>query len=61
MVYGRTGETTLDDPCYDDPCYDDLFSTAAALDQPIFIHPQIPTPNHSQVILGHWGELLLFW
>jgi hypothetical protein len=36
-VYGRTGETALDDPCYDD-----LFSAAAALGQPIFIHPQIP-------------------
>lgn len=38
MVYGRTGETTLDDPCYDD-----LFVAAAALGQPIFIHPQIPS------------------
>lgn len=37
MVYGRTGTTALDDPCYDD-----LFATAAALGQPIFIHPQIP-------------------
>jgi len=38
MVYGRTGETPLDDPCYDD-----LFATAAALSQPVFIHPQIPS------------------
>jgi predicted TIM-barrel fold metal-dependent hydrolase len=38
MVYGRTGETALDDPCY----YD-LFAAAAALGQPIFIHPQSPT------------------
>ena len=38
MVYGRTGETALDDPCYDD-----LFAAAAALGQPIFIHPQIPS------------------
>jgi predicted TIM-barrel fold metal-dependent hydrolase len=37
MVYGRTGETALDDACYDD-----LFAAAAALGQPIFIHPQIP-------------------
>ena len=37
MVYGRTGETPLDDPCYED-----LFAAAAALGQPIFIHPQIP-------------------
>jgi predicted TIM-barrel fold metal-dependent hydrolase len=37
MVYGRTGATPLDDPRYDD-----LFATAAALGQPIFIHPQIP-------------------
>jgi len=101
MVYGRTGETPLDD-C----CYDDLFATAAALRQPIFIHPQIPSntvraaaysalgamtdlalstfawgwhleaalsalrliargtfDRHPdlQIILGHWGELLLFW
>lgn len=38
MVYGRTGETALDDPCYDD-----FFAAAAALGQPIFIHPQIPS------------------
>jgi hypothetical protein len=38
MVYGRTGETALDDPRYDD-----LFAAAAALGQPIFIHPQIPS------------------
>ena len=101
MVYGRTGQTALDDPCYDD-----LFATAAALDQPVFIHPQIPTgavrdaaysgfdpmvdlalstfawgwhieaalaalrliargtfDRHPdlKIILGHWGELLLFW
>ena len=37
MVYGRTGDITLDDPRYDD-----LFATAASLRQPIFIHPQIP-------------------
>ncbi|WP_329057866.1 amidohydrolase family protein [Amycolatopsis sp. NBC_01480] len=101
MVYGRTGETPLDDPRYDH-----LFATAAALRQPIFIHPQIPTrtvrdavysgfdpvtdlalatfgwgwhleaalaalrlivrgtfDRHPdlQLVLGHWGELLLFW
>lgn len=101
MVYGRTGETPLDDPRYDD-----LFATAAALRQPLFIHPQLPSPavreasysglgelpdlalatfawgwhleaglaalrliargtfdRHPelQIILGHWGELLLFW
>ena len=101
MVYGRTGEVPLDDPCYRD-----LFGTAEALGQPIFIHPQIPSPalrqasysgfdpttelalstfawgwhleaalaalrliargtfdRHPdlQIILGHWGELLLFW
>lgn len=101
MVYGRTGNTMLDDPCYDD-----LFAAAASLNQPIFIHPQIPSneirkasysglgpmidlalstfswgwhieaaiaalrliargtfdryPN-LKIILGHWGELLLFW
>lgn len=38
MVYGRTGATPLDDRRYDD-----LFEAAAALGQPIFIHPQIPS------------------
>jgi predicted TIM-barrel fold metal-dependent hydrolase len=101
MVYGRTGETPLDDPRYED-----LFAAAAALRQPIFIHPQIPSSTvrtaayaglgamtdlalstfawgwHVEaalsalrliargtfdrhpdlnIILGHWGELLLFW
>ena len=101
MVYGRTAETPLDDPRYDD-----LFGAAAALRQPIFIHPQIPSrivreavysgfdpwtdlalatfgwgwhleaavaalrlivrgtlDRHPdlQLVLGHWGELLLFW
>ncbi len=101
MVYGRTGDTPLDDPRYDD-----LFAAAAALGQPIFIHPQIPTravraaaysgfdpmvdlalstfawgwhleaalaalrlvtrgtfDRHPdlQIVLGHWGELFMFW
>ncbi|KEZ78723.1 amidohydrolase family protein [Salinisphaera hydrothermalis] len=101
MVYGRSGEAPLDDPCYEP-----LFEAAAALGQPIFIHPQIaPRAVREaaysgfdemielglatfgwgwhleaalatlrlilrgtfdqypslQVILGHWGELLLFW
>jgi predicted TIM-barrel fold metal-dependent hydrolase len=101
MVYGRTGERALDDPCYDD-----LFAAAAALGQPVFIHPQIPSQAIRQaayagfdpmidlalstfgwgwhleaataalrlivrgtfdrhpdlrIVLGHWGELLLFW
>lgn len=101
MVYGRTGDTPLDDPRYDD-----LFTTASTLGQPIFIHPQIPSrrvrkasyagfdpmtnlalstfgwgwhveaavaalrlivrgtfDRHPdlQIILGHWGELLMFW
>lgn len=101
MVYGRTGETPLDDPCYDD-----LFAAAAALRQPIFIHPQVPLRTIREaaysgfdpmtdlalatfgwgwhleaalaalrlivrgtfdrhpdlhLVLGHWGELLLFW
>ncbi len=101
MVYGRTGDTPLDDPRYDD-----LFAAAAGLSQPIFIHPQIPRrvireaaysgfdpltdlalatfgwgwhleaalaalrlivrgtfDRHPdlQLVLGHWGELLLFW
>lgn len=101
MVYGRTGEVFLDDPRFDD-----LWSVAASLRQPIFIHPQIPPrtvrdaayrglgdfadlalatfswgwhleagtaalrlmasgalDRHPdlRLILGHWGELLLFW
>lgn len=101
MLYGRTGDTPLDDPRYDD-----LLGTAADLSMPVFIHPQIPSPalrsaaydgfdddlglaistyawgwhveaavaalrliaagtfdHHPdlQLILGHWGELLLFW
>jgi predicted TIM-barrel fold metal-dependent hydrolase len=101
MVYGRTGDVTLDDPRFED-----LWTVAAELGQPIFIHPQIPPrgirdaayrglgefadlalatfswgwhleagtaalrlmasgvldrqPN-LRLILGHWGELLLFW
>jgi uncharacterized protein len=38
MVHGRTGTRLLDDPAYDD-----LFTSAARLHQPIFIHPQIPS------------------
>ncbi|MBD7993871.1 amidohydrolase [Arthrobacter sp. Sa2CUA1] len=101
MVYGRTGDVPLDSPRYDD-----LFGVAAALGQPIFIHPQAPSETlrqsvysgfdpatdlalatigwgwhveaglaalrlivrgtldrhpDLQLILGHWGELLLFW
>ncbi|WP_236789585.1 amidohydrolase family protein [Amycolatopsis sp. GM8] len=101
MVYGRSGDTFLDDPVYDD-----FFAAAAALGQPVFIHPQIPSPalrdasyrgfapttelalatfgwgwhldaataalrlilrgtfdRHPdlQIVLGHWGEMLLFW
>jgi hypothetical protein len=101
MVYGRSGDTFLDDPCYDE-----FFAAAAELRQPVFIHPQIPSAavraasyrgfaeltnlglstfgwgwhldtataalrlilrgtfdRHPdlQVVLGHWGEMLLFW
>lgn len=101
MVYGRSGDLLLDDPVYDE-----FFATAARLGQPVFIHPQLPSPavrdasyrgfdpatdlalatfgwgwhldaataalrlilrgtfdRHPdlQVILGHWGEMLLFW
>src|SRR5205823_2769697 len=38
MVYGRTGDVPLDDPRYDE-----VFAAAAALGQPVFLHPQIPT------------------
>jgi len=101
MVYGRTGDVPLDDKRYED-----FFAAAAALRQPVFLHPQIPSEatrdasyrgisefadlglatagwgwhieaataalrlivsgtfdRHPelQIILGHWGELLLFW
>lgn len=101
MVFGRTGTRPLDDPAYDD-----LLATAAHLQQPIFLHPQIPSNDlrgaayrgldplidlglatfgwgwhmdaglaalrlilrgtfdrypDLQLILGHWGEMLLFW
>ncbi len=101
MVYGRAGDRFLDDPAYED-----FFATAARLGQPVFIHPQLPSPalrdasyrgfdpltelalatfgwgwhldaglaalrlilrgtfdRHPdlQVVLGHWGEMLLFW
>ncbi|MCW2526826.1 MAG: hypothetical protein JWM76_1686 [Pseudonocardiales bacterium] len=101
MVYGRSGNIFLDDAVYDD-----FFSAAARLGQPVFIHPQLPSPavrdasyrgfdpmtdlalatfgwgwhldaataalrlilrgtfdRHPklQVVLGHWGEMLLFW
>jgi predicted TIM-barrel fold metal-dependent hydrolase len=47
MVYGRVGETPLDDPRYDD-----LFAAAAALRQPIFIHPQIPSSTTRDALYG---------
>jgi len=101
MVYGRSGDLLLDDPVYDE-----FFSVASELGQPVFIHPQLPSPavrdasyrgfdpmtdlalatfgwgwhldaataalrlmlrgtfdRHPdlQVVLGHWGEMLLFW
>lgn len=101
MVYGRSGDLLLDDPVYDD-----FFAAASELRQPVFIHPQLPSPavrdasyrgfdattdlalatfgwgwhldaglaalrlilrgtfdRHPdlQVVLGHWGEMLLFW
>jgi len=38
MVYGRAGDIALDDARYDD-----FFAAAAELQQPVFIHPQIPS------------------
>ncbi|WP_371787992.1 amidohydrolase family protein [Streptomyces griseoaurantiacus] len=38
MVYGRSGDRFLDDPAYED-----FFAAAAALRQPVFLHPQIPS------------------
>lgn len=42
MVYGRTGDVLLDDPRFDD-----LWTVAASLRQPIFIHPQIEPSRYS--------------
>ncbi|WP_305783876.1 amidohydrolase family protein [Symbioplanes lichenis] len=101
MVYGRAGDLFLDDPVYDD-----FFAACARLGQPVFLHPQLPSPavrdasyrgfgpatdlalatfgwgwhldaataalrlilrgtfdRHPglQMVLGHWGEMLLFW
>ncbi|MFC4244637.1 amidohydrolase family protein [Gryllotalpicola reticulitermitis] len=101
MAYGRVGEVLLDDPRFND-----VWAVAERLQQPIFLHPQIPTTavrdasygglggaadlaiatfawgwhleagttalrlmaggvldRHPglQLVLGHWGELLLFW
>ena len=101
MLYGRVGETPLDDPRHEP-----VLAAAAALRQPVFVHPQVPAPavreaqysgfdpttdlalatfgwgwhleaglaalrliargtfdRHPdlQLVLGHWGELLLFW
>src|SRR2546423_1235516 len=52
MVYGRTGETPLDDPRYDD-----LFATAAALRQPIFIHPQIPSRTVREAVYSGFDPM----
>jgi predicted TIM-barrel fold metal-dependent hydrolase len=52
MVYGRTGEIPLDDPRYDD-----LFATAAALGQPIFIHPQIPSATIRAAAYGGFDQM----
>jgi len=101
MVYGRDGDTALDDPRFED-----LWTVAAEMHLPVFIHPQVPSASvrgaafsglgdaidlalstygwgrhleagtsalrlmargvldrhpSLQLVLGHWGELLLFW
>jgi len=101
MVYGRCGDKNLDHPDFLP-----IFEAAAALDVPVFIHPQIPHASvrqayysgfglevdlalscfalgwhyeagiqfvrlvlagvfdrlpRLQVILGHWGELVIFY
>jgi predicted TIM-barrel fold metal-dependent hydrolase len=52
MVYGRTGDIPLDDPRYDD-----LFAAAAALSQPIFIHPQIPSKTIRDAAYGGFDPM----
>lgn len=39
MVHGHAGDLRLDDPVYDD-----FFAAAARLGQPVFPHPQLPSP-----------------
>ncbi|WP_233438665.1 amidohydrolase family protein [Actinokineospora spheciospongiae] len=39
MVYGRSGDLLLDDPVYEP-----FLATAERLRQPVFIHPQLPSP-----------------
>jgi predicted TIM-barrel fold metal-dependent hydrolase len=101
MVYGRSGDVFLDDPVHDE-----FFAAAAAMGQPVFLHPQLPSAavrdaayrgfdaatelglatygwgwhldtataalrlilrgtfdRHPslRIVLGHWGEMLLFW
>ena len=52
MVYGRAGETPLDDPRNDD-----VFAAAAALGQPIFIHPQIPSAAMRDAAYGGFDDI----
>jgi predicted TIM-barrel fold metal-dependent hydrolase len=52
MVYGRAGEIPLDDPCNDD-----VFAAAAALGQPVFIHPQLPSPAVREAAYGGFDEI----
>ncbi|MET0423732.1 MAG: amidohydrolase family protein [Actinoplanes sp.] len=52
MLYGRTGEVPLDDPRFED-----VLATAAALGQPIFLHPQIPTIKTREALYGGFDEL----
>jgi predicted TIM-barrel fold metal-dependent hydrolase len=52
MVYGRAGDVPLDDPRNDD-----VFAAAAALGQPVFIHPQLPSPAVREAAFGGFDEI----
>ena len=52
MVYGRADDVPLDDPRNDD-----VFAAAAALGQPIFIHPQLPSQAVREAAYGGFDEI----
>lgn len=51
MLYGRTGDTPLDDPRYDE-----VLGLAASLGQPVFIHPQIPARAVREAAYGGFDD-----
>lgn len=52
MVYGRSGDITLDDPRNED-----VFAVAASLGMPVFVHPQVPPLAVREASYGGFDEL----